>query len=31
MFRYLFPDARHLTERLGGLPKSLLAVRHGAP
>lgn len=26
-FRFLFPDARHMDERFGGLTKSLLAVR----
>ena len=30
MFRYLFPDAEHLTERVLGLPKSLIAVRERA-
>jgi hypothetical protein len=29
MFTYLFPDAEHITERLLGMSKSLLAVREG--
>jgi hypothetical protein len=30
MFKYLFPDAEHITERIFGIPKSLLALREEA-